>query len=319
MFNSTREFEACVLVRGKPVTEVVHQGHTYIEGRRNSTYELQFRNNSSLPVLVVPSVDGLSVIDGNPAGRESSGFVVDPWGSVTIPGWTVSNREAAEFVFHAQNAHYHDERTYAEESGQNPRNQGVIGFLVFRQDLLKTLQKIRPRSAKMGGPDLWERGIRSVSPPPQSVWDNQTTTGGWSGGSSTNVYGATADASVMNVSATSSVDSLGNIASNVSDAPDFDANKSLGTGFGDAVDFDTQAVEFQREDNPCATFVFYYNTKQKLRKLGVPVQQFSRHYTESYSSGPQAFPESPEVTGYAKPPEGWEGRRNRPRRRKYRR
>jgi len=133
MYNSTREFEACVLVNGKPVTEVVHNGQSYIEGRKKTTYELYFRNNSHMQVLVVPSVDGMSVIDGESAGKQSPGYVVDPWSDVTIPGWTVNGQEAAEFVFHAQSAYWSDEQTYAEEIGADSSNQGALGFMVFHR------------------------------------------------------------------------------------------------------------------------------------------------------------------------------------------
>lgn len=310
MFNSTREFEARVLVRGKPVTEVVHQGNTYIEGRRKSTYELQFLNKTSQPVLVVPSVDGLSVIDGQPAGKESSGFVVEPYGEVTIPGWTVNNREAAEFIFHAQGAYYDDEQTYAEETGQDPRNQGVIGFMVFRQDwtklynIPKTSRPIKRGGPWGGGPEV-RRASHSWKPgghPESFTSDVYNITAQ----SFSSVVGSTSgEGSSVNCSFTPTMDTFGNTPSY---GVDVDAGKPLGTGFGEAVEFGTQSVEFHREANPCATFVFYYDTKQNLRKIGVPVEEFRRHYTESYDSGPQAFPESPEVTGYAKPPRGWTGR-----------
>ena len=288
MFNSTREFEASVLVRGKPVTEVVHNGQTFVEGRRKSTYELSFRNNSSQQVLVVPSVDGLSVIDGQPAGKASPGYVVGPWNSVDVPGWTVNGHEAAEFVFHAQNAFYEDEQTYAEAMGEDPGNQGVIGFMVFRQ--LPVPRRVRPLRAN----------VFHASAP---SWQ----TGGY-------VYGSTTDqvigASSHTVSSSVSPDSFGNLPSDegVRGMVDMDAEKSLGTGFGEAVEFETQEVEFRREADPCAVFAFYYDTLKNLRRAGVPVELFNRHYSESASYAPNPFPTSPEVTGYANTPPGWTGK-----------
>ena len=75
------------------------------------------------------------------AGKQSPGYVIGPWDSVNVPGWTVNGREAAEFIFHAQDAHYADEQTYAEEMDEDPANQGAIGFMVFRQ-----LPRLRPRA-----------------------------------------------------------------------------------------------------------------------------------------------------------------------------
>jgi hypothetical protein len=114
------------------------------------------------------------------------------------------------------------------------------------------------------------------------------------------------------------VDSLGNSA-NIGSvwtgaSIDADEGKALGTGFGEAVEFETQKVEFRREANPCAVFAFFYDTLKNLRRAGIPVEYFNRHYTESVSNVPNPFPDSPEVTGYANTPRGWTGRKNRSRR-----
>jgi len=324
MYNSTREFEACILVNGKPVTEVVHNGQTFIEGRKKSTYELYFRNNSSQQVLVVPSVDGLSAIDGQSAGKDSPGYVVDPWSDVTVPGWTVNGQEAAEFIFHAQNAYYDDEQTYAEEMGEDERNQGAIGFMVFRQKPAPIRKAFSSSRAKHPyRRNMFEYDVRGTGSPPNSILR----------GSSGNVHNASFDAnSVLNVSntiagsvgsadnvATYTVNTSDNLGNSVTmDFMDVDEGKSLGTGFGEAVEFETQQVEFRREANPCAVFAFYYDTVKNLRRMGVPVEHFNRHYSESITNAPNPFPDSPEVTGYATAPRGWTGKGTRGRRRKTR-
>ena len=319
MYNSTREFEACVFVNGKPVTEVAWRGQTYVEGRKKSNYELFFRNNSSQRVLVVPSVDGLSVIDGETAGKTSSGYVLEPWTQLTVPGWTINGREAAEFIFHAQGAHYSDEQTYAEEMGEDPGNQGVIGFMVFRQKFI-VLQsrggRVKSFTKPQGGSGYFPQGHASGGIYPLSgdcgssvsntmgestsscSPDHQTKTMGISSGSVTGVEG------LDNVTVTNAAYHVGTA---VADAYDPDEHKALGTGFGDAVEFETQTTEFQREANPCAVFAFYYDTLKNLRRAGVPVHQFDRHYSTSYSDGPNPFPDSPDVVGCT-PPRGWTGR-----------
>jgi hypothetical protein len=92
--------------------------------------------------------------------------------------------------------------------------------------------------------------------------------------------------------------------------------KSLGTGFGKPVTFETKEVQFERENDttPDAVFAIYYDSIRNLKKLGVPVERFGRHYTESY--GPNPFPESPEVTAPGcKTPPGWDNRNRRGKRR----
>ena len=320
MYNSTREFEACVLVNGKPVTEVVHNGQTYIEGRKKTTYELYFRNNSHMQVLVVPSVDGMSVIDGESAGKQSPGYVVDPWSDVTIPGWTVNGQEAAEFVFHAQSAYWSDEQTYAEEIEADSSNQGALGFMVFHRKVKvqKSYSSKRMKSSThkpmfdmsgngTGNPpnDLLRGASGSVLDVNQAFASSVLTAGSADGVSSSPTI-TTTSSGVL--SSTNTMDNLGNNVNITYDSFDVDDGKSLGTGFGDAVEFETQKVEFERELNPCAAFAFYYDTLKNLRKVGVPVQHFNRHYSEAVSSAPNPFPDSPEVTGYATAPSGWTGR-----------
>jgi len=303
MFNSTREFEACILVNGKPVTEVVHNGQTYLEGRKKTNYELYFRNNSSQQVLVVPSVDGLSVIDGESAGKQSPGYVIDPWDSVTVPGWTVNGREAAEFIFHAQNAYWSDEQTYAEEVGQDASNQGAIGFMVFRRKPAPIRKSFS--SGRMKSPH------RSSGNPPDSIFRDYGSCSAYTMDSVGGVLNASNNVAGTITTSTGSVDNLGNQVTCDFMSMDVDDGKSLGTGFGEAVEFETQKVEFEREANPCAVFAFYYDTLKNLRKLGVPVEHFNRHYSEAVSSAPNPFPDSPEVTGYATAPRGWTGRTRR--------
>ena len=99
MWNSSREFEATILIKGRPINEVQHEGQTFVEGRNGSAYELKFKNNSSSRVLVIPSVDGLNVLDGKIAGKTSPGYVIDAWGELRIPGWKVDGTTAAKFKF----------------------------------------------------------------------------------------------------------------------------------------------------------------------------------------------------------------------------
>ena len=291
MFNSTHEFEATVLVRGKPVTEVVHNGQTFIEGRKKSSYELYFRNNTHDRVLVVPSVDGLSVIDGSPAGKHSPGYIIDAHDDVTIPGWTISDEEAAAFEFNSQGSRKASKKTYVEATGQDPQHQGAIGFLVFRErPILKTRRgPVRAYHAAMPG--------RTKSAMGDSV--------DWQRAAYSHTIGASVeDGSAMSWTTTTTsdpVDSLGNVPNNAA------VEASLGTGFGASVDFETLKVDFKREATHCAVFAFFYDTLKNLRKAGVPVEQFNVHYSETYETGPNPFPDSPEVTGYAKPPKGWTG------------
>ena len=201
--------------------------------------------------------------------------------------------------------------------------------MVFRQKFV-----VRPRVRRVKSfaksPDPFkgfnqDGSARGIDSRTYGQPDNSTLIGSSSVVSGTNTLGESSCTSnetkscTLGISSgsTTAVDGLGNTVSNevytvstgeaVADAYDPDEHKALGTGFGDAVEFETQTTEFHREANPCAVFAIYYDTLKNLRRAGVPVNQFDRHYSTSYSDGPNPFPDSPDVVGCT-PPRGWTGR-----------
>lgn len=106
-------------------TEYDHEGSTYIEGRIDSEFTINIRNNSNKPKFYIVSVDGLSVIDGKPAGSHSLGYYVDPFQKIVLSGWQISANEFSKFLFCSKN------QSYVEKSNQDTDNIGVIGVMVF--------------------------------------------------------------------------------------------------------------------------------------------------------------------------------------------
>ena len=265
MQSSNRAFAASVQVRGRPVKQVHFRGRTYIEGRKGTEYTLQFQNTENKRVLVIPSVDGLSVVDGKPAGRKSAGFIVEGRSSIDIPGWVVDNGTAAQFVFWPQDAR--GEATYVEElykSGAtvDVGNQGLIGFLVLEEHFTPTLKT-----------------YGHVSPADQNIWR--------SAGFDTN------DMSRGIVHAAG-----GGISQNLSMATD-SSTAPMGTKFGDATEFNTRTGEFKR-GRTVGEIVFEYDTLRGLKDRGVPAHMFKgsdKRYGER-----SAFPS--DVVGCT-PPKGW--------------
>lgn len=270
MFDIHGFYEACVLVNGRAVTEVNHNGSTYIEGRNGSDYELHFSNRFSTRIMVVPSVDGLNVIDGNLCGTESPGYLVEPFGSIVIPGWKVDGNTAAKFQFRPTGGP-HRYSTYTEAMGQSQENQGVIGFLVFKEKSVSTNFYTSWTSNNYPDPFFVPSGPTYGAP------DGYSSAGG---------------SSVRSASVNSTCDSY-----NVS----YSASE-VGTGFGDATNFNTHTVEFEKESAfPNATLVMYYDNLKGLTKRGVPVDRFKRTFTEE----PNPFPASPTVYSGCTPPQGW--------------
>lgn len=109
------------------VSPVDHQ--TYVEGRQGSNFTLRIRNGTARRVLAVPSVDGLSVLDGKPASANSSGYILNPHQTLEIPGWKLDGETAAKFFF-AGETEAGDE-SYVAQIGGDVANKGVIGVIVF--------------------------------------------------------------------------------------------------------------------------------------------------------------------------------------------
>jgi hypothetical protein len=129
MFDYTHQYQMQLLVNDRTLAdEYAHtDGTTSVEARPGSEYSLMFRNNSLERIAVVPAIDGLSVIDGQPAGIDSPSYIVGAGGTLTIPGWSKSDKEVARFVFWDKN------NSYAAQTGNGTHNTGVIGALVFRE------------------------------------------------------------------------------------------------------------------------------------------------------------------------------------------
>lgn len=103
-------------------------GRWYIGGQEGQPYRLLLRNHTGGRLLVVASVDGLNVLNGEAARVQQSGYIVGANDTVTIDGWRKSLDEVAEFVFtNGSNA-------YAERTGQGG-NIGLLGFAVFEEYL----------------------------------------------------------------------------------------------------------------------------------------------------------------------------------------
>lgn len=110
--------------RGVPLPTFQEEGRTYVLGTLGRRYGIRVRNGSARRVEVVVSVDGRDAIDGRPSSLEKRGYVVDPWGELTVDGYRLSLASVAAFRFSSV------PRSYAARMG-DARDVGVIGVAVF--------------------------------------------------------------------------------------------------------------------------------------------------------------------------------------------
>lgn len=276
-----QEFEFEVLVNGKPVAEYDDGGLTYIEGKEGTEFAIRMRNRTSKRVLFVPTIDGLSVMDGKEASFDSSGYIVGPYDTETIDGWRVSDGEVAKFFFAKV------KESYAAKTNKGG-NEGIIGCAVIRE-------KEKPQQIVI------EKHFHHHDPFPMHYCPNwphsphymhlcQANVISNSLNVVNNTSGILMDANTANVVSMSTNDYQDAVKS-------FNAQASagLGTGFGELKYSPTRSVEFDRESNPTCVFNLRYNTRENLEAMGVKFKK-PLHIA-------QAFPAQ---KGYCEPPKGWQ-------------
>ena len=310
-------YELKVLVKNREITEYTKDENTYIEGRAGSEFELKLVNNSNEAVLMIPSVDGLSIIDGTSADQNSKGYIVAANSSAIIPGWTLDDNTIAKFVFADK------KKSYAANHPDSPseNNVGVIGLLVFNQKqsqfekMMEEIKKIQDKQPiVIPSPWILPQPYYPIYPTyPKRRWNDWdywrptytfTCGSGQGVGTSNPLQGVLMNSSMS--CSTGSVDMSNTIAEyssvnvmtsqvgDLSQQPTQDSFE-LGTGFGDETQFKTTTQSFEK-DVIVATIAIYYDSKKNLEKLGIVISKPNEN-----KQAPNPFP------GLAgcKPPVNW--------------
>ena len=111
---------------GLPLPSFAIGGRIYVVGQEGGRYAIQVSNHTGRRYEAVASVDGLDVVDGTGAAVDKRGYVLDPFGSLTIDGFRRSREAVAAFRFGAVADSY-----AARTAGD--RNVGVIGVALFAE------------------------------------------------------------------------------------------------------------------------------------------------------------------------------------------
>jgi hypothetical protein len=103
-----------------------HEGRAYVVGRPGNEYQVVVKNRVGEDLLAVVSVDGLNVMNGQPANPRQAGYILSPWSRLDVRGWRKSMDEIAAFYFTQLSD------SYAGRTGR-PDNVGVIGVALFQR------------------------------------------------------------------------------------------------------------------------------------------------------------------------------------------
>ena len=131
---------------GRPMPTFGADGATWVEGRYGEAYSVRVTNRSNRRVEAVVSVDGRDVVSGEPGDfRAQRGYIVEPFGTVTIEGFRQSADNVATFRFTDPGD------SYAGRLGGGA-NIGVVGVAVFAEG---TPQAIAQPPAPPPRPSFW--------------------------------------------------------------------------------------------------------------------------------------------------------------------
>ncbi len=112
---------------GDPLPSLQSAGKRYVMGDEGERYQIQITNHTPGRFEIVATVDGLDVIDGQEGDFGKRGYLVDPWGTLTIEGFRDSYDSVRAFRFGAV------EDSYAAKRGKG-MNIGVIGVALFEEE-----------------------------------------------------------------------------------------------------------------------------------------------------------------------------------------
>ena len=103
------------------------RGERFVIGKKGREYQLKIKNISHVRLEVVLSVDGLDVIDGEPASTKKRGYIIGPGKSLSVKGFRTSQEKVAAFKFSSVGA------SYANLRHGNVRNIGVVGLALYTE------------------------------------------------------------------------------------------------------------------------------------------------------------------------------------------
>lgn len=231
---------------GRTVHEyVAPDKDTYIEGREGTAFRLVVQNRTGRRVAVIPSVDGLSVMDGKKASDSSGGFVLEAHERIEIPGWQRGSGKAARFEFAGMKDG--KDASYVARIGGDVEHKGVIGLTVLEE-------RRRPREpmksallARKGSPF---RGMSLEASGSERVTLSASSASA-SSASSSGIWGSQHEDTSLR---------------------DEGAEQTLGTGYGKEVDFRTVRSDFVRGEL-LTRIALFYDDERGLKRRGIDVRR----------------------------------------------
>jgi|GEM_PF-2703038 len=129
MRDGNYDFE--VLSAGKRLDEHSSEDcEVWIAGMLGASFELRVKNRSVGRTMACCSVDGLSVMTGEPSDGKLHGYIVGANSTLVIPGWRLDEDNIAQFEF-TESA-----KSYASQMGQKNEKQGYLICSIYQEQVV---------------------------------------------------------------------------------------------------------------------------------------------------------------------------------------
>jgi len=263
-----------ILVKNHPIPIYYdNRGRMWVEGREDTKFKIEVKNNTSSRVLAVVSVDGLNVINAKHESPSiASGYIINAYDNIKIPGWKISDEKVRKFLFTSK------ENSYSKKVGAKPNNIGVIGAAIFgeKTEFAYTIS-----------------GRHTNSLLDYSLSEDSTYASSVEWGCSANIQPLVSSHITFRTDAkgidNDGIVGIGYINPNAKlNVCGCSASDSIAVGSGKKKDFKTETCYFNRGEI-IDTLLIYYDTRENLIKRGI-IKEGARERIKV----PQAFPNTGE-------------------------
>lgn len=254
---------------GGSLPSYAHRGSTYVLGSYGTRYQVRVTNHTGQRIEAVVTVDGRDVVSGDAGDyRNQRGYLIDPWGTITVDGFRQNLATVAAFRFTSPGDSYSARRG-------TPQNVGVVGVAVFQEQP----QPVARPLAVPPSPPMWGwGGDRDDAPDYEEGEARAEASAQKSGGVGSGPAAEAAPAdSMAGTGRTASAPARSKRAT----------RNNIGTQYGESHHSAVVEVPFVRRNGsaPDQVLALYYDDANGLQARGIPV--FGRPYAQH---GPQPFP-----------------------------
>lgn len=255
-----RGVSVSMLVNGLHVRKIRHAGKTYLPVCNGDIFTIEIKNDTSETICAIVSVDGLSIMNGEPASHNDTGYVIRPYSSVNIRGFRRGLDRSKDFVVTTESGD-----SYTERRTGSGANKGVIG-VVIKPEKRRHYRPRRHNNILLADRERSYDKTKTCGLVDNCDYEREVLTSGGidyqSRGGEEFTSGGPIMRSFCDISECRSKGIISGQRCNTSPA---------GTKMGQEKYDRVVKVDFEPDDNRKSVIKLYYDTVEGLRRKGVPI------------------------------------------------